>query len=110
MSLVPYLCLRFGFVVATPANAHRNEILRLAFTVSLVSPASAVSAHQCPSFLLILHCPARCLLLASRACPMAALSKTASLVLFDVLTFHLFAAPLCLSTHRSDRRRLQPLP
>ena len=28
---IPYLCLRFGFVVAIPANTHRNEILRLAF-------------------------------------------------------------------------------
>ena len=56
------------------------------------------------------RCPARCLLLASRAFPMAALSRAASLVLFDVLSFRLFAASLCHSTHRSDRRCLQPLP
>ena len=41
---------------------------------------------------------------------MAALSRAASLVLFDVSTSRLFTASLCLSTHRSDRRCLEPLP
>ena len=40
---------------------------------------------------------------------MAALSR-ASLVLFEVSTSRLFAASLCLASHRSDRRCLQPLP
>ena len=54
--------------------------------------------------------PACFLLLVSRAFAMAALCRAASLVLFDVSTSRLFAASLCLSTHRSDRRCLQPFP
>ena len=46
------------------------------------------------------HCHARCL----PAFQMAGLSRAASVVLFDVLTLRLFAASLCLSTHRYDRR------
>ena len=77
-----------------------------------VSYASAIVAHQCPFLLRLILPTVMPVVYLSRllAFPVAPLSRAAPLVLFGVLNFRLFAASLCLSTHRSDRRHLQPLP
>ena len=83
--------------------------LKVSCTVSLDVPC----LRSCSTPMLVsassdsVRYPARCLLLASRAFRFPALLPWSSLMCRPLVFFE---ASSCLSTHRSDRRYLQPLP